>query len=148
MAFTAKVKGTKVTVALGNGATPTEVFTVLCGMSEKGLTRTKQINETTDWDCDDANALPVTIKDVQSTAWSISLSGLFHTTQRATLDTFFALTDSRNVRFVFDDGANIDGYYMGKAHITSLEIGATNGQYGTAAITIEGDGPLTWTATP
>ncbi|MGL4640527.1 MAG: phage tail tube protein [Shewanella sp.] len=148
MAFTAKVKGTKITVALGDGATPTEVFTVICGMSEKGLTRTKQINETTDWDCADANALPVTVKDVNGSSWSINMSGLFHATSRPNIDAFYALTTSRNVRVVFDDGANIDGYYQGKAHMSSLEIGATNGQYGTASITLEGDGELTWTNTP
>lgn len=147
MAYTTKVKSTLVGIAMGNGATPTELFAPLCGINTKGFTQTRQTSDTTDWDCADPDALPIVVRDLGPADWSITGSGLLHAPLLATLQEAFEASDPVNFRFTFDD-STIDGYYQGPGIVTSLEINGTNGEYVQISITITAAGPLTFTDNP
>src|SRR5689334_14787154 len=75
MAYPTTHKGQKVALQIGDGATPTEGFTTVCGITTKGLQRTTQTGDTIVWDCGDPDAPPTIERDQLSQDWSISGSG-------------------------------------------------------------------------
>ena len=142
MAYTDKIKGTRVYIAIGDGADP-EGFTNLCGISTKGFQQTRATSDTTDWDCADPDAIPITVRDVNQSDWSISGSGLLHRPLLATLQAAFDTTTAKNFRFIFDEATGdevIDGYYQGPGIITDLNVTGTNGEYVQISITISAAG--------
>jgi len=50
MAYTDKLKSTRVAIMMGDGATP-EVFSPMCGITTKGFQQTRATSDTVDWDC-------------------------------------------------------------------------------------------------
>lgn len=150
MAFTDKLKSTRVYIAMGDGADP-EVFSPLCGITTKGFSQTRATSDTTDWDCADPEAIPITVRDVNATDWSITGSGLLHRPLLASLQEAFDTTDATNFRFVFDEAAGsevIDGYYEGPGIITDLNITGTNGEYVNIDLTISAAGPKVFVTNP
>lgn len=144
MAFTDKLKGTRLVLAMGDGATP-EVFSPMCGISQKGLQQTRQTSDTTDWDCADPDATPITIRDINQSDWSVSGSGLMHRPLVPLVQAAFDTTDPVNFRVVFDEKSGdevIDGYYQGPGVITDFSITGNNGEYAQVSITIQGAGKL------
>ncbi|OGT55479.1 MAG: hypothetical protein A3E01_09225 [Gammaproteobacteria bacterium RIFCSPHIGHO2_12_FULL_63_22] len=150
MAYTNKLKGTRVAIMIGDGATP-EVFTTLCGISTKGFQQTRATSDTTDWDCADPDAIPVITRDVNATDWSISGSGLLHRPLLATLQAAYDTTTTTNFRFYFDEASGdevISGYYEGPGIVTDLNITATNGEYIQISLTITAGGAKSFVAIP
>jgi predicted secreted protein len=141
MAYTDKLKSTRVYIAKGDGATPTEVFTNLCGFNTKGFQQTRATNDTTDWDCADPDASPITVRDIGAKDWSISGDGLLHRPLLSDLQAAFDSGEPTNFRFVFDEATGsevIDGYYQGPGIITDLNITGTNGDFVNISVTITG----------
>lgn len=144
MAFTDKLKGTRLGLAIGDGATP-QVFTPMCGISQKGLQQTRQTSDTVDWDCADPDATPITVRDINQADWTASGSGLLHRPALATVQAAYDTTDPVDFRIVFDEAVGdevVDGYYEGPGVITDFSITGNNGEYIQIAITIQGAGKL------
>lgn len=150
MAYTDKVKSTRVFISRGNGADP-EVFAPMCGLTTKGFSQTRATSDTVDWDCSDPDAAPITVRDAGATDWTITGSGLLHRPLLAQVQADFDSTEPADYRFTFDDagtaGTPIDGYYAGPGFITDLNIGATNGEYVNVDLTISAAGPKTFVST-
>ncbi|WP_439538681.1 phage tail tube protein [Sphingomonas sp.] len=144
MAYTDKVKSTYVAIAIGDGATPTEVFSPMCGITTKGLSRTRQTSETPDWDCSDPDAPPKLVRDMGATDWSISGSGLLHAPLYETVRD--AYTSSTPTNFRFDLGGNIDGYEQGSGIISQFDVNGENGNFMQISITIVAADDLSFTA--
>lgn len=141
MAYTTdRLKSTRVSIALGDGATP-EVFTALCGITTKGLQQTRATNDSTDWDCADPDAPPVTIRATGATDWSITGSGLLARNRLADLQEAFDNPNPVKWRFMFDEATGdtvVDGYYEGPALLTDLNVTGENGNYLQISLTITG----------
>lgn len=151
MAYTDKLKSTRVAIMMGDGATPTEVFSPMCGITTKGFQQTRATNDTVDWDCADPDATPVTVRDAGATDWTISGSGLLHRPLLADVQEAFDSGNPTNFRFMFDEPTGsevIDGYYQGPGFITDLNITGNNGEYVNISITISAAGPKTFVANP
>lgn len=149
MAYTDKLKSTRVYIAMGDGGTPTETYNNLCGFNTKGFQQTRATNDTVDWDCADPDATPITVRDVGATDWTISGSGLLHRPLLADVQAAFDSSDPTNFRFVFDEptgGEVIDGYYQGPGIITDLNVTGNNGEYVQISITISAAGPKQFVA--
>lgn len=148
MAYTDKLKSTRVAIMMGNGASP-EVFAPMCGITTKGFQQTRATSDTVDWDCADPDATPITVRDVGATDWTISGSGLLHRPLLADVQEAFDSADATNYRFMFDEPTGsevIDGYYQGPGIITDLNITGTNGEYVQISITISAAGAKTFVA--
>lgn len=144
MAFTNKLKGTRMALAIGDGGSP-EVFSPMCGISQKGLQQSRQTSDTVDWDCADPDATPITIRDINQADWSVSGSGLLHRPALATVQSAYDTTDPVNFRVIFDEASGdevIDGYYEGPGVITDFSITGNNGEYIQISLTIQGAGKL------
>lgn len=148
MAYTDKLKSTRVYIAMGDGALP-EVFSPMCGITTKGFQQSRATSDTTDWDCADPDASPITVRDVGASDWTISGNGLLHRPLLAKLQDAFDDTTATNYRFVFDEpvaGAVINGYYEGPGIITDLNITGTNGEYVNISLTVSAAGPKVFVA--
>ncbi|KQX18421.1 MULTISPECIES: phage tail tube protein [unclassified Sphingomonas] len=141
MAYTtSKLKSTRVYLAMGDGADP-EVFSALCGITTKGFQQTRATNDTTDWDCADPDASPITIRDMGAKDWSMTGSGLLARSLLADVQAAFDAGNPTNFRFVFDEPASdeiVDGYYQGPGIITDFNVTGENGQFVQISITISG----------
>lgn len=146
MAYTDKIKSTRVAIMRGDGATP-QVFAPMCGLTTKGFQQTRATSDTTDWDCTDPDATPITVRDAGATDWTISGSGLLHRPLLALVQADFDNSNPTDYRFAFDEAVGdtvINGYYQGPGFITDLNIGATNGEYVNVSMTISAAGPKTF----
>lgn len=151
MTYTDKLKSTRVAIMMGNGATPTEVFAPMCGITTKGFQQTRATSDTVDWDCADPDATPITVRDAGATDWTISGSGLLHRPLLADVQEAFDNTEATNFRFMFDEPSTsqvIDGYYQGAGIITDFNITGTNGEYVQVSLTISAAGPKVFVANP
>lgn len=144
MAYTDKLKSTRVAIMMGDGAIP-EVFAPMCGITTKGFQQTRATSDTVDWDCADPDAIPITVRDVGATDWNISGSGLLHRPLLPQVQAAFDDADPTNFRFAFDDDV-IDGYYQGPGIITDFNITGSNGEYVQVSLTISAAGPKTFVA--
>ena len=134
MAQPTTIKGQSITVLYGDGATPTEVFTIFCGLTTKSLSEQVNTSDTFIDDCADPDAIALRVIDIQGYQWEISGEGLFNLDQRAALDTMLGL--SKNFRFKLGTA----GYYQAKGVLSSKSITGTRGERTTANITIQSDG--------
>ena len=102
-------------------------------------------------DCD-PNANPVwRQKIINSLSAGISGAGTTHTTSVSTWFTWISTGVSKNIRYRIDTtGALGGGWFSGAFKLTQFKPASSDGTAnpGSASITLENDGPVTWTAAP
>lgn len=133
----------KVRVLLGNGASP-ELFAAPCGFNSRSLRRTKTTNEVDIPDCSDEDAPAWVGREVRSLDWNVTGEGVLAEESVSMWEDFFDSSTSRNVQVIID-GVGITGgdiTLLGRAHLTSYEIGANRGEKATISIELSGDGEL------
>lgn len=138
-----------VVIKLGDGATPTEVFTVMCGMENINLNQTANTTDRFRRDCAKPAALPKRKVRTTSTQWDVTGSGVINTAEFARFKA--ALGYSRNYRLEFGrydvaqpDTGVIIGTYAGPAVMTANNISMSDGEGG-ADITLAGENDIVWT---
>lgn len=136
-------------IEAGDGATPTEVFTKVCGFTEIQLTFEKELNETVVPDCDDPDAPAWTQRDAVSQSMSFSCSGVAAVDALPALQGMFADGASRNLRIRFvgggSGGATPDRLISGKFH-TKYSLSGQRGERWRVEFSGESDGAVTNTA--
>jgi predicted secreted protein len=138
----------KMIIKLGNGATP-EVFAAPCGMTTKGINFTKATNEVNVPDCDDPDAAAWIERSVVSMSAEISENGILAMEALDDWQSFLDSTISRNVQVWLDVPAvDHGGHWNGKFLLTGFNVTAEQGNKVQAAVTMQSDGPVTWTAAP
>jgi len=140
MSYPTTVKGQKIAVQLGNGATP-EVFTTVCGVTDKGFQRTRQTSDVVVWDCTNPDAPPITESDILSGSWTISIGGQVVLAELDRLEEAYDTPDTWRI-VLFSTGTTVVRSYTGTAIMTDFNITANNGSRATVAITLKGDGEL------
>lgn len=130
---------------IGDGATPTEVFTKICGFNEVSLSIEKETNDTTVPDCDNPDAASWTERDVVALSWSMSFSGVLAKEALPLLEAETFQSAPTNVRLDLagagSGGATPNKRYSGRAHIRHT-ITASRGEKWQVEVTVEGDGTL------
>lgn len=133
---------------IGDGATPTEVFTKLCGFTEMELTIDKETNDSTVPDCDDPDAAAWTERDVVSLSWSMTFSGVLAKEALPLLEAETLQSDTTNIRLDLAGAGTGAGTpnkrYAGRAHINH-SITGSRGEKWQVEVTVTGDGALTVT---
>lgn len=138
------INASKLYISLGDGAA-TEVFTAPCGLTTRGITFTKNLNDTTVPDCDDPDAPAWIERSVESFTGEVTGSGVLATEAYPTWRTRFLASVSGNVRIGLSVPlAQNGGWWAGKAHISSLAITGDLGEKVQVAVTITSDGVWTW----
>jgi hypothetical protein len=146
MARPAIVRGTYIDILIGNGASP-EVFTAVCGLTARGFTHQVNTSDQFVRDCADPEDVPHRRLTVTGEQWDLSGEGLYNRAQAAVIRGAVGVT--RTWRFVVGEPAEDaveDGFYAGPAMLTNLQLGGTDGEFGSVSLAIASDGEWTWTA--
>jgi len=146
MSYPTTIKGQKIGLRLGDGADP-EVFTVVCGITSKGLQRTRAVNDAVVWDCADPDALPITEREMAAGDWTISGSGQAVAAELDRLEAAYETGANWQIVF-FGTGSTVTRSYTGSAIMTDLNLGAVNGEKASISITLSGNGELVKDTTP
>lgn len=140
------IRGTYFVIGIGDGLTP-ETFTALCGINTRTFRHTHNTQDQQTRDCDAPEDVPVVNRVVTAETWTLTGSGLLNRSNFAAIQ---ALDDGNphNFRFYWTEPATnhvYQGYYQGRGIITSLELTGNDADFGAISITIDSDGPWTWT---
>lgn len=121
-------------------------FAAACGMTTKGINFTKDTNEVNVPDCDDPDAPAWKERGVVAMSAEVSESGILAMEALATWQAFFEATSSRNCQIWLDvPVTEHGGHWDGKFHLTGFNVTAEQGNKVQAAITMQSDGPVSWT---
>ena len=142
------LRGTYVEILMGDGATPTEAFTVLCGITTRSITDQVNTQDAFNQDCADPEDIPVRELITSGRQWDLRGSGQLNRDLIGDIDDAVGVT--KNYRFfirakVGETGAALNGYYGGPAKIVSKTINGNNGDFVGIDLAIASDGAWTWT---
>lgn len=141
------VRGTKVKLLMGDGASPgPEVFTKFCGLTAKSINFQSNTNEFFVPDCDDPDA-PAWRELTKSGRFvSMSGSGLLDMNALEDYQAAYDNDDAGNFRFQIDVPVlSNGGYWQGPFMLTNFQVTGNDGELATVEITLESSGAVTWT---
>lgn len=140
------IRGTYFSLMMGDGATPTEVFTALCGVTTRSFTQQANTNDTFIRDCADPEDTPIRRLIVTGKQWSLSGEGTLNRSQLSDLNAAWGVT--KNYRFLFTEPSDdevFQGYYMGPAILTNMTVTGGDEEYATLSLQFESDGEWAFT---
>jgi hypothetical protein len=141
------IRGTYFVLAMGDGATPTESFTALCGINTRTFVSQTNTTDTFTQDCDDPEDIPIRRLITTGRQWSLTGEGQLNRSQLQTI--LDAEGDTKNYRFYYTEPANDEvfrGYFQGAAKLVNITLNGNNDDFGGISLQIESDGE--WTFTP
>lgn len=142
MAYPTTIKGQK--VALQRETDTPGTYATVCGITTKGLQRTRQTTDTVVWDCTDPDASPIVERDILNGDWTMTGSGQAVITALDDIEEDYESGEAHNYRIVFfGTGSTVVRSYTGSTIITDLTIGAVNGERASISLTLAGSGVLT-----
>lgn len=148
MAKPTTFSASKLYIKLGNGGSP-EVFAEPCGLTTRGLTQTKDVNDIVVPDCANPDLPAWVERAVRSLSAEATGSGILAAEALPTWQSAFASTASVNAQIGINaPPANNGGHYDGKIHLTSFAVTGELGDKLQVALTFQTDGPLTWVPAP
>lgn len=130
---------------IGDGTTPDEVFTKICGFNSLSLSIEKDTNDVTIPDCDDSDAPAWRATDVLSLAWSAEAEGIM---AKEAEPLIWAATNKgtpTNIRLRLIGAGTGSGtpdlQFAGAGHV-SHSITGERGSKWQVSVAVEGDGAL------
>ena len=146
MAPVASMRGTKLLVQIGDGASP-ETFAHDCLINgARGISFQSDTNEDIVPDCDnpDDPAWKEVTKDGLSA--TITGAGILHTSSVEEWWDWFNSDDAKNVRVNVNVGSAAGGgYWAGAVKLTAMEVTGERNAMATVSVTLMSTGALTWT---
>ena len=143
-------RASQLLLKLGDGGSP-EVFTAPCGLNSKGITFSKEMNDTPVPDCDNPDAPAWTERAVTTLSASVSGEGIL---SMGDLDTWIAFNEStisRNAQVIIvvdAPNAALGGMWTGKFLMASFEVNGELGNKIQTTVELQSDGPVVWTPAP
>lgn len=134
---------------LGDGATPTEVFTAVCGVQDVAVNQTAATSDRFTRDCAKPGEVPNRTVQVNGKQWDATASGMSNASTTATLMAALAKKKNLKIEYYDDDGTDAGvllGTHSGRAVMTANNVNVTREGQATAELTFAGDGALVWTA--
>lgn len=149
MALPDIIRGTYISIMVGNDDGPPETFTPICGITTRNFTHQGNTTDVFTRDCADPEAIPVRRLVVGGEQWDLSGGGLLNRSQLQLVDSLMLIT--RNYRFVIGEPADdivFGGYYAGPAMLTQKQISGGDEDMAGIELTIGSDGAWTWVDVP
>ncbi|MUZ65334.1 phage tail tube protein [Agrobacterium vitis] len=139
------LKGEKLLIQIGDGATP-EVFAIDCLINtDRGIKFSSDTTDTNLPDCDNPGAPAWKFRNKDGFAAEISGAGKTHTPSLKLFWDWFNSDDGKNCRVLVDaTAANGGGYWVGSFKCTDFEVTGTPKEYADCSITLQSDGVVTW----
>lgn len=144
MARPTTLKGSKVLIQLGDGASP-EQFAAPCALTTKSISLDAASNDFNVPDCDDPD-LPVwTERVVSALSAGVSGNGTLAMESFDEWRDWFLSGEARNIRVKFDASAvNNGGYFEMSAILSNLTLGGNQGELATVEVQIDSNGEVGW----
>lgn len=140
MAQPTTIKGGKVRVLLGDGASP-EQFAAPCGLTSRSITLNKALNEFQLPDCDDPDAVDWLGRDAVSLSMSIAGEGVLANESVDEWLDAWENVDPINVKVEWEFPTRTI-VWTGAMHVESFEVGAQNAQRATVTVSLQSDGEM------
>lgn len=140
------LRGTYITLFQGDGATPTELFTPICGINTRTMTEQVQTSDVFTRDCADPEDVPVRNVIATGRQWDLSGAGQMDRNSYENLKNKVGKTG--NWRFEIGEPAAdkvFGGYWEGPGMLTQLQITGADGDFVSIDVTIASDGEWDWT---
>ena len=96
----------KFKILLGDGATPTEAFAPICGLTSKGIDFSADTVTSEVPDCADEDLPSFQEKDIKSVSISLSGSGMWSTSNHAVLVDWFMSAAKKNIKVEYSDATS------------------------------------------
>ncbi|ABD27169.1 hypothetical protein Saro_2733 [Novosphingobium aromaticivorans DSM 12444] len=135
-------------IKLGDGATPTEVFAIACGLQDVNVNRTANSSDRFVRDCAKPGEVPTRKVRVNGKQLDITGSGLIDKTHIDTFEEALGTAKNYKVELYADDGTDagdLIGTFAGPFVMTAANMAITREGGGTAEVTLANHGPWTWT---
>lgn len=140
------IRGTYFSLMLGDGATPTEVFTALCGITTRSFTGQVNTNDVFTRDC--AVPTDVPVRRIIATGKQFDLSGE-GTLNRANLEVLWAeLGVISHWRYLFTEPTDDEvyqGYWEGSFMLTNFQVTAEDENFANISLQMASDGDVAFT---
>lgn len=149
MAPVKAMNGTSLLVQIGDGATPTEVFSHDCLINtERGIQFQSETNRQVIPDCAVPDGIAWSVVNKDSLSATITGSGMLHTASVPDWAEWFDGDSGKNVRVLLNGvtAANGGGHWAGSFKLTGWEVTGARNEKATVSVTLESDGPVTWVA--
>lgn len=128
----------KFKILLGDGATPTEAFAPICGLTSRGLQGSSDVVTSEVPDCADEDLPSWQEKDVKSISMSLSGSGMWSQEAHGTLMDWFLSGARKNVKVQYVDADTGDPEFLaGPCVLTQLNNAVDKGGRVSAEISLE-----------
>jgi hypothetical protein len=134
-------------VKVGDGAQPTENFTVLCGLRDVTVNRTVNTTDRTTYDCDKPNAPGIRKVRVNGKQMDITGSGLTNAAQIPLVEATLGRHKNYEIDCYADDGTDAGellGQYKANFVMTAANMNLTKEGAGSAETTLASDGEWDW----
>lgn len=135
----------------GDGATPTEAFTVLCGISNVTIGRSAQSSDRYVRDCAKPGEVPVRRQRITGKSLEVSGSGLTNVDQIEDFEEALGRRYNYLVELYEDDNTdagNLLGTIAYASKMTTANMAINRDGDATADVTLPNDGPWTYTPAP
>jgi hypothetical protein len=140
MARPTTIRGSKLLIKIGNGATP-EVFTAPCALNAKSFNRSASTNDFNVADCDDPDAPVWTERAKEALSAGITGSGTLAQESLDLWEDFYDNQDPQNVQIVLDYEVGPRTYQMA-AFLTTLNISGNQGELAQIEVEIASHGEV------
>lgn len=127
-------------IKIGDGASPTEIFTAICGITTTGLNRVAQTTDRYVRDCQAPATPPNRRVKVTGRSWTVSGNGYFNVAQQSIIEAGVGLKKNYELTIMDDDGTTPLGTWSGAGVMTAANLGTSENDLGTISLTIESDG--------
>jgi len=141
MAEPVTIKGGKIRVLLGDGASP-EVFSAPCGFTSRSITLSKALNDFQLPDCDDPDAISWLGRDASSLSMTVGGEGVLASESVETWLDAWEDTDSISVKIEWEFPSKTITW-TGAMHLESFEVAGENSIRATANVSMQSDGEMT-----
>lgn len=140
------LRWTKLSIWPGDGASPEDFTSKVCGLISKGFSLTAQTSDSVVPDCDDPDLPAWTERVVRALSGGVTGAGLMAEETFAFWRDWFLAGTSKNVRIVVDL-ATTPGYFACAMVLTKFDLtgNETDGKV-QISLALDTDGAVTWTA--
>jgi hypothetical protein len=147
MAFPNLQRGTSFRILAGDGATPTEAFTLICVATTKKFTRSIDTEDHKEIDCANPGNLPVRISVPTGQSWDLEISGRADFAKYLTLETWLDGND-HNIQITREGtGVQGGGKHSGAVKLVKLDLGTNDNNTVTFSAAFKGQFALpAWVA--
>ncbi len=135
-------------IKMGDGATPTEVFTLICGIQDVTVNLTVNSNDRFRRDCTKPGEIPYRTTRATGKQMDVSGTGLSNAAGVTSLNAALGLLKNYKIEGYQDDGTDAGvllGTFSGKYRLLSANMGAPRDGDSSGEVTLANHGTWTWT---